>query len=234
MTAVIVLLLTVLVVMGLRLRSESAALRAERQQNQLLAAKFALAAKSTNLDLEGRCADQAMKTWKTGGLDKLKNATYLSHYNQKLNKCLMRIENSFEDSGSTFASDRVVDAYEGRVYAELTWKLQDSGNAMSCKATLPTGEEVQCTSRKNSTRSSASTWTRDHKLGNSARTQLEFAVFQQASEGFRLGVGQPQHHFNLVARENRHISPIARRKLLAQLFPLVQNGFPIAVGFLLG
>jgi type II secretory pathway pseudopilin PulG len=144
---VIALLLAAVGVLGMFARRQTTALRVARQQIQDLSAKLDLASKSVSLDLQEKCAEQALKTWKSGGWDKLKNATYSNHYNSSMNKCFMRIENSIPDrSGAVFASDRIVDAYEGTVYAELTWKLDEAGNAMRCEVTIPSGEEVQCTS----------------------------------------------------------------------------------------
>ena len=134
-------------VLGIVARRQSIALRESREEIQVLQAKLDVALKSANLDLQAKCAEQAAKTWKSGGWDKLKNATYSNHYNSSMNKCFMRIENSIPDrSGAVFASDRIVDAYEGKVYGELTWRLDEAGNAMRCKAILPSGEQVQCTS----------------------------------------------------------------------------------------
>jgi hypothetical protein len=144
---VVVLLLAALGILGVFACRQTIALRAMREQVGNLHAQLDLAAKSANLDLQGKCAEQAAKTWKLGGWDKLKNATYSNHYNASMNKCFMRIENSLPDrTGAVFTSDRIVEAYEGKVYGELTWKLDEAGNAMRCEATLPTGEEVQCTS----------------------------------------------------------------------------------------
>ena len=143
----IILLLAAAIILGVFARRQTLALREARRQMQELQAKLDLASKSANLDLQQKCAEAAAKTWKSGGFEKLKNATYANHYNPTMNKCFMRIENSIPDrSGAVFASDRIVDAYEGKVYAELTWRLDDAGNAMRCNATLPSGEQVQCTS----------------------------------------------------------------------------------------
>jgi Sec-independent protein translocase protein TatA len=134
-------------ILGIVAQRQSIALRESRQQIQALQAKLDVVLKSANLDLQAKCAEQAAATWKSGGWDKLKNATYSNHYNSAMNKCFMRVENSIPDrSGAVFASDRIVEAYEGKVYGELTWRLDEAGNAMRCNATLPTGEQVQCTS----------------------------------------------------------------------------------------
>jgi hypothetical protein len=147
-TAVLVALLVAAGALGIFARRQTIALHQEHQRLQDLEAKLDVASKSAKLDLQARCAEQSLKTWKSGGWEKLKNATYSNHYNLALNKCFMRIENSIPDrSGTVYTSDRIVDAYEGKVYGELTWKLdQKTGNAMRCKASLPNGEEVQCTS----------------------------------------------------------------------------------------
>src|SRR5579871_3842452 len=132
----IVLLLAGAGVLVIFAQRQSVALREAHQQIQDLHSKLDLASKNANLDLQQRCAEQAAKAWKSGGWEKLENATYSNHYNESMHKCFLRIENSIPDpSGAVFTSDRIVDAYEGKVYAELTWKLDAVGNAMRCRAT---------------------------------------------------------------------------------------------------
>jgi hypothetical protein len=144
---IVLIALLLAAALGVFARRQTIALREQRQLVQQLSAKLDVVARSANLDLQQRCAEQALKTWKTGGWEKLKNSTYSNHYNEQMNKCFMRIDNSLDDkSGATFTSDRIIDANEGKVYGELTWKLEESGNAMRCKATIPTGEEINCTS----------------------------------------------------------------------------------------
>ena len=46
---------------------------------------------SENLDLQAKCSRQADFTFKEGGYGKNNYATYVNHYNSKLNKCFMEI-----------------------------------------------------------------------------------------------------------------------------------------------
>ena len=65
--------------------------RLERE-NQELAAKLDAVAKATNLDLQKKCADEANAMFKELGWNKKPFASYNNHYQQKLNKCFIRIE----------------------------------------------------------------------------------------------------------------------------------------------
>jgi DNA phosphorothioation-dependent restriction protein DptG len=142
----IVLLIASVGVLSVLLYSQSAAVRQQRRQIQELNAKLDSISKSASLDLDERCADQALKMWKAGGWEQQKMATFSNHYNQRLHKCFMQIVNTTKESGAVITSNKVIDAFEDKGYAEFIWKQGKAGNAMRCSAILPSGEEITCTS----------------------------------------------------------------------------------------
>lgn len=136
-------------VLGVLLYRQTASLREQRRQVQELNAKLTSVSRAVDFDLQARCAKQASDVWKTGGWDRKKLATYSSHYNDKLQKCFMRIDTSTEESGADVTFETVMDAFESKGYAEFIWKVDhNSGDSksMRCSAILPTGEAITCTS----------------------------------------------------------------------------------------
>lgn len=145
----IVLLVVCVGVLGVLLYRQTAALREQRRQVQELNAKLASVSQATDFDLQAKCAKQASDVWKAGGWDRKKLATYSNHYNDKLQKCFMRIDTSTEESGADVTFETVMDAFESKGYAEFIWRVDhNSGDSksMRCSAILPTGEAITCTS----------------------------------------------------------------------------------------
>lgn len=145
----IVLLLISVVALGMLLYRQTAALREQRRQVQELDAKLDAVSKAAGFDLQAKCAKRALDVWKAGGWDHKKTATYSNHYNEKLNKCFMRIDTTTEESGADVTFETVMDAFESKGYAEFIWKVDHkSGDSksMRCSALLPSGEAITCTS----------------------------------------------------------------------------------------
>ncbi len=93
--------------------------------------------KTASLDLQERCAKQAHEEFLNLGWKKHEGAVFANHYNQKLNKCFMQVENS--DVMGTWTT--VSDAFEGKVYAVLGLH---GDQIKKCSVTLPSGEEKIC------------------------------------------------------------------------------------------
>jgi hypothetical protein len=112
--------------------------------------------KSENLDLQEKCAKQAQAQFKLDGWDKKSGGAFFSnHYNEKLNKCFMMIENAGEESSlhdGTFIDTKILlDAFEGKPYAEYIWH-SDKGKKywevppQLCHVWLLNGEKKTCNS----------------------------------------------------------------------------------------
>ena len=145
----IILLIVCVGALGVLLYRQTAALREQRRQVQELNAKLDSVSQAADFDLQAKCAKQAADVWKAGGWDRKKLATYSNHYNDKLQKCFMRIATSTEESGADVTYETVMDAFESKGYAEFIWKVDHkSGDSksMRCSAILPTGEAITCTS----------------------------------------------------------------------------------------
>jgi hypothetical protein len=145
----IVLLIVCVGALGMLLYKQTAALREQRRQVQELSAKLNSLSQAADFDLQAKCARQSLEVWKAGGWDRKKTATYSNHYNEKLNKCFMRIDTATEESGADVTFETVMDAFESKGYAEFIWKVDHrSGDSksMRCSAILPSGEAITCTS----------------------------------------------------------------------------------------
>jgi len=145
----LILLIAAVGTLGMVLYLQNAALREQRRQVQELKAKLDSQSKAADFDVQEKCAKQALEVWKAGGWDRKKLATYSNHYNEKLQKCFIRIDTATEESGADVTFETVMDAFESKGYAEFIWKVDHkSGDSksMRCSAILPSGEAITCTS----------------------------------------------------------------------------------------
>jgi hypothetical protein len=114
-------------------------------------------ARRENLDLQERCATQAQKVFKQwkSEYDKesedqryadyvITSADYQSHYNAKLNRCFIAVEDSMAD-GSTHKW--LADAYENRPYASY-WTKYLEMRPRSCELTPSVREKHFCNSEE--------------------------------------------------------------------------------------
>jgi hypothetical protein len=97
----------------------------------------AIPARSQTLDDQERCASQARKAFQEresdskkgpfGNLSETISSDYESHYNTKIKKCLMLIENTewSKTSTNTLVSATLMDAYERHVYAAFSWASRE-------------------------------------------------------------------------------------------------------------
>jgi hypothetical protein len=119
MKAIIGILFAIVIVLLWRLNSELDLTR--QQQNHVieLTAKLNNKTASENLELQGKCSQQAQTVfmqlgYKNGGLD-----FYESHYNPKLTKCFMTVSAMNPNSGANTLN--LLDAYEQKQYATYFW-----------------------------------------------------------------------------------------------------------------
>jgi hypothetical protein len=114
---------------------------------------FTVSAYAQPLDLQATCAAQARKAfnefereWKNdpaGKAFKTLSTDYQSHYNTKLEKCLMLITMMGNQSQT---SVYLSDAYERRIYAEYTkyWEVPP----ITCELVPSLREKKHCNSRE--------------------------------------------------------------------------------------
>jgi hypothetical protein len=146
----VVLLVVAVVVLGLYAYSRNAALQEQRRQVRELTAKLDSVPKTASLELQEKCAKQAREEFKTYWEGR-EGADFSNHYNTKLNKCFIRIQyiDSKTARGDIWTYRTLFDAFEGKEYAEYTWKSDKVKKywevpPIVCKVTLPSGEEQIC------------------------------------------------------------------------------------------
>jgi hypothetical protein len=103
-------------------------------------------------ELQERCAKLALEQFKRLGWDKEETAGFTNHYNEKMNKCVLLIQNTAKNSPGIIGTNMVlVDAFEGKELGTYSWHtVRDkgiSGPAIQCEVTLPSGEKKFCNSQ---------------------------------------------------------------------------------------
>ncbi len=148
MKAAAALLLLLCVGLGVLAYRQGAALRQQRQQVQQLNEKLS---KTAELELQEKCAKQAREEFKLYGWDKHEMAVVSNHYNTRLNRCFMQIQDTDAKTvrGTIVTSRTVSDAFEGKIYASYIWSTQKNKKywevpPLECKVTLLSGEEKLC------------------------------------------------------------------------------------------
>lgn len=126
----------------------------QKQQSQLLDMKGKLEEKSKieNFDLQEKCAKQAHEVFTLSGEDKTSNSGYSNHYNEKLNKCFVKIDGTNMINGVMWRSETVSDAFEGTQYGSYMWHTEEGKqysevSPIICTVKLPSGEEKMCHSQ---------------------------------------------------------------------------------------
>jgi hypothetical protein len=110
--------------------------------------------KTTNLDLQQRCAAQANKMFALYGWEKEPTAGFTNHFNSEMGKCFMLIVNTSPDKqrpGTSIETRNLSDAFERKEYAEYFWHSDEKKKywevrPFMCKVTLPSGEDKFCQS----------------------------------------------------------------------------------------
>jgi hypothetical protein len=131
---------------------QGSAIRDQRQQIQALTAKLDSMLKVPSLDLQEKCAKQALAEFKLEGGDDKPGGSFLSHYDGKLKKCFAETLDGGVDKilHKAYVNRSVTDAFEGRIYAQYYWvNLKDlkywEVAPSTCKVTLPaSGEQRNC------------------------------------------------------------------------------------------
>lgn len=151
--AVILLLVIAVGVLGFLVRSHDIALKEQQRQVQGLTAKLEVKAKTASLELQEKCAKQAGEVFKSDGWAKEQTAGFENHYNEKMNKCFIMIEDMGvrANSGRFSNSKSVSDAFERKNLATYFWmsdkvKKYWEVPPLQCNVTLPSGEKKVCRS----------------------------------------------------------------------------------------
>jgi hypothetical protein len=153
MRDVLVLALIVAVaVLGYLLHTQSTMLKEQQHNIQELGAKIEARSRTASLDLQGKCSKQAWDTYDQSGWKKEQMASFTNHYNEKMNKCFILIQNTTQSKpfdGTFFNYKVLMDAFEGKSYGEYDWQSDKAKKYWEvapflCKGTLLSGEEKAC------------------------------------------------------------------------------------------
>lgn len=123
-------------------------------ENRDLTTKLEAVTKAASLEGQAKCAQQARAEFEADGWAKKPMASFTNHYNAQLNKCFIQIQSSEVNTktDTIFTYRTVMDAFEGRGYAEYSWKSDTTKKYWEvapfvCKVTtLSGGQEVYCKS----------------------------------------------------------------------------------------
>jgi hypothetical protein len=154
MKFVLALLIIGLAWLAVVARSQSVALRQQQDELKALSAKLDAPAQPTvSLELQGQCAKRAHEEYKLEGFEHDQWASFSSHYSPKMGKCFVEVENTDTKTipGTTIIGKKVVDAFEGRVFASYTWSTDKKKKywevaPLECTVKLLNGEDKKCTS----------------------------------------------------------------------------------------
>jgi hypothetical protein len=120
----------------------------------LVCAFFILAAVTVahaqSLQEQTICASQAGKAYRADYVApvpgmKLETSNFQSHYNTKLNKCLMLTNQIIEYSGQTTMTAQLSDVIERHVFADYSLNMKN--NIMVCQLTPTLDKTMNCSSR---------------------------------------------------------------------------------------
>jgi hypothetical protein len=147
----------VLAVLGLAFQLHRQQLTIREQQVRLteLTAKMVVSeanAKPNLLDYQEKCAAQARKAFNDLGYKPNDMAGYENHYNTKLNKCFVFVQNTDATHQPTIWTYKTLfDAYAGKTYAAYSWhtvkdKKYSEVPPFTCKVVLPSGDDKLCES----------------------------------------------------------------------------------------
>jgi hypothetical protein len=131
--------------------SQAVAIRELQRQVLELSAKVESKARNASLDLQEKCAKQAQEVFKVSGKEKEQLAGFENHYNEKLNRCFMTIQDTDVKTapGGITTSKFLLDAFEGKYLGTFIWQSDKLKKArevppFQCDVTLPSGEKRVC------------------------------------------------------------------------------------------
>jgi hypothetical protein len=151
--ALIFALIVAVGVLGWMVHAQNATLTEQQKQLHDLDTKFGTKEKSVGLELQAQCAKQAAIVFKQSGWEKEQMASYENHYNEKLNKCFVILQNTDHKTtpGQIITSRYLSDAFEGKNLGNYFWESERNRKywevtPFMCDVTIPSGEKKTCKS----------------------------------------------------------------------------------------
>ena len=124
------------------------------KQNKDLAAKLEAQTNTASLASQKECATQAESAFASGGWGKEKMASFTNHYNSKMNKCFVEVQNTdakgaTKDGAGILVSREVFDAFEGKEFGNYAWSSRAGKKywevaPFMCYVLSSSGEKVTC------------------------------------------------------------------------------------------
>jgi hypothetical protein len=151
MKTLALVLVLLLVGVGYKFYRQQTTIREQQKQIADLLAREAAQPRSAPLEYQGKCADQANKFFRDGGFKLDEMAGYENHFNTKLNKCFVLIQNTDARNPQIIWTHKsLYDAFEGKAYGQYAWHTMKDKKywevpPVMCKVWLP-GEERICKS----------------------------------------------------------------------------------------
>jgi hypothetical protein len=138
-------------VLGYLVHAQNTTLTDQQRQIKELSVKLESKSNSAGLELQAQCAKQAAMVYKESGLDGKSFAGYVNHYNEKLNKCVVIVQNTDTKvaPGRITNSRFVYDAFEGTSLGDYFWQSEKNkpyGDVppFTCDVIFPSGERKVC------------------------------------------------------------------------------------------
>jgi hypothetical protein len=133
------------------LYSNTTEIRKQEHRLEELNVKIESLPKIANFDLQERCAKQATEEYKRQGYTTHQMADFTNHYDNRLNKCFMQIQDTDTHTipGTIITSKQLADAFEGKVFGNYIWRTQKGKKfwevpPLECDVILPSGEKTVC------------------------------------------------------------------------------------------
>ena len=147
MRAIILILLAAAIGLGVLASQQAATIKDQRQQMAAVDEQ----AKATSLAMQGKCAEQAQKVFISLGYREGGMAAYENHFNTKLNKCMVLLENQQVSQKTVYTFKFVMDAFENKNFGEYIWHTDEVKKywevpPMKCNVVALSGEMQTCQS----------------------------------------------------------------------------------------
>ena len=108
-------------------------------------------ANSAPLEIQERCATDAARWFKESGIGKSPNASYASHFNGSLGRCLVVAFDISHSAGESLSFKTLADANENEVVGEYSWsthkgKVYSEVEPIECRFYAVDGTVTKCKS----------------------------------------------------------------------------------------
>jgi len=126
-------------------------IRKAQRQIEDLNSKLEAMSKTVSLDVQEKCAKQALEEFRRQGYTTHPYADFSDHFNPKFNKCFMEIADTQSSSvkGQILGSRALTDAFEGKVYGNYIFSTQKGKQfwevpPLECYVVKLSGEQEHC------------------------------------------------------------------------------------------